>query len=68
MRDIGRRFVVLYNGWPVSSADDERSALKLMVEMRETQRKAFEERMPLRVFDNRTLWKVMDMGAAKVAS
>jgi len=60
LRDITRRFVVVYNQWPMDSYDDERDALARMGEMRATQLRSLKERWCFDNFDNSSLWSVSD--------
>ena len=62
MRDITRRFVVIYRNWPVDSYDEEPSAHRRMIAMREAQLQSWNGRVPMQVVDNPALWRVMDMG------
>ena len=62
MKDISKRFVVMYNGWPVASADERREAESDMRRMRDAQAESLQGFFPLRMIDNRSLWLVSDMG------
>jgi hypothetical protein len=61
LRDITRRFVVVYHDWPVDSFDDEEAAKSRMRELRDTQVRAWQAKWPLHGFDNARLWSVQDM-------
>ena len=61
IRDITRRFVVVYHEWPVDSYDDEKTAIARMQEMKNNQLRSWREHWPMSGVDNAVLWSVQDM-------
>lgn len=65
MRDITKRFVIVYNNWPCESFDDQASAKTRMQEMIANQTQSLTGIFPNHGWDVRPLWKVTDvLGAA----
>ena len=61
MRDITKRFVVVYNGWPVESFDELVLATTRVAELIDTQERSLEDTFPNQSWDVKKLWKVTDV-------
>jgi len=68
VRDITKRFVIVYNkDWPVESFDELDRAKTRMAELIETQARSLEDTFPNQSWDVKKLWKVADvLGPVKV--
>jgi hypothetical protein len=61
MRDITKRFVIVYNSWPFDSFDDSNAARQRMQELIDNQTHSLNAAYPNRGWDVRPLWKVTDV-------
>ena len=70
MHDIGRRYVVRLNGFPIESDDDEDVARRRMRERVEAQARSLESHFPFKTVDRKglaKLWDIVDMGAQRTS-
>jgi hypothetical protein len=61
MRDITKRFAIVYNGWPVESFDELGLAKVRMAELVENQERSLEDTYPNQTWDVKKLWMVTDV-------
>jgi hypothetical protein len=61
MRDITKRFVIVYNNWPFESFDDSKAARQRMQELIDNQTESLRATYPSYGWDVRPLWKVTDV-------
>ena len=67
MRDITKRFVIVYNNWPFDSFDESQAAAQRMQELIDNQMDSLSTTYPHRSWDVRPLWKVTDVTDAMIA-
>ena len=61
MRDITKRFVIVYNNWPFDSFDDSKAAKQRMQDLIANQTDSLNATYPNHGWDVSPLWKVTDV-------
>jgi hypothetical protein len=61
VRDITRRFLVVYNRWPIESFDDVQAARRRRQELIDNQNNSLHDSFPNHAWDVSPLWQVRDV-------